>query len=73
MELLAGVSGRRFVQAPAEGHEQLGNAQAVMKALAFPQAPVRHADQALVTGRWGSEAAKTGQQIIIDLLPRATG
>src|SRR5215831_14776962 len=38
-----------FVQAPADGHEQLGSAQAVVKALAFSQAPVRHAYHALVT------------------------
>src|SRR5208337_157874 len=36
-----------FIQ--ADGHEQLGNAETVMKALAFPQSPQRHAYHALVT------------------------
>src|SRR5262249_16360245 len=36
MEFRSGASALCFVQAPAESHEQLGNAQAVMKALAFP-------------------------------------
>src|SRR5690348_17712441 len=47
--LLAGAAGLCSVQDPADGHEQLGSAQAVMEALAFPQTPVRRADHALVT------------------------
>jgi hypothetical protein len=38
----------RFVQVLAYGHEQLGDAQTVMEALAFPQTPERHAYHALV-------------------------
>src|SRR5690348_4894783 len=46
---LAGAAWLCSVQDPADGHEQLGSAQAVMEALAFPQAPVRPAYHAFVT------------------------
>ena len=48
-EFLAGATGLCSVQDPADGHEQLGSAQAVMEALAFAQAPVRPAYHTLVT------------------------
>src|SRR5262249_49778293 len=45
----ANARGPFSVQAPADGHEQLGNAQTVTETLAFSQAPVRYAYHALVT------------------------
>src|SRR6516165_4568754 len=48
-EFLAGAGGFLSVQDPADGHEQFGSAQAVVKALACPQAPVRSAYHAFVT------------------------
>src|SRR5262249_56359098 len=48
-DFLASARALCSVQGPADGHQQLGTAETVMKALAFPQTPVRQTYQALVT------------------------